>query len=225
MKLSIKSLLGYSIAAQDGDIGILEEFYLDDETLTIRYIVVGTGHWWLGKKVLIPTDLLDPADWALKSFPVNLTRDQIKNSPGIDTEKPVSRQQESELYKHYGNAIYWTPHVFSKSIWGLNGILPATTERVSGKDIESDERRNSELHLRSTRTLSGYRVQGTDGKIGKVEDLIIEDKMWVLHQFVIDTSVWFPGKRLLMSSKCIKEISWDDSIIFVDMSGNDVERA
>ncbi|SHG83956.1 PRC-barrel domain-containing protein [Flavobacterium micromati] len=53
MKQSVNSLLGFSINGTDGEIGKVEEFYFDDQTSTVRYIVVKTGGWLSEKKVLI----------------------------------------------------------------------------------------------------------------------------------------------------------------------------
>lgn len=107
MKRNIKSLIGFTIGATDGEIGKVTEFYFDDETWTIRYLIVETGSWLFGRKVLIsPIALLTP-DWENKIFPINLTKEQIKNSPDIDTERPVSRQQELDMYAHYPWGTYW----------------------------------------------------------------------------------------------------------------------
>ena len=101
MKRSIKSLIGYHIRETNGELGKVDEFYFDDKLWTIRYLIVKTGNWLSEQKVLIsPSALLQP-DWQKEEFPVNLTKEQIKNSPDIDTDKPVSRQQEEKLYAHY----------------------------------------------------------------------------------------------------------------------------
>ena len=99
MKRNIKSLTGFKMGAVDGEIGQVEEFYFDDKTWTIRYIIVNTGSWLSNRKVLISPEAVVNPDWKQKVFPVNLTKDQIKNSPDIDTDKPVSRQQEIKLHE------------------------------------------------------------------------------------------------------------------------------
>src|SRR5687768_10649184 len=113
MKRSIKSLNRYTLAAIDGEIGTVEDFYFDDETLTVRYLIVKTGYWWFGKKILIPTKAVDNPDWESLKFPVNLSKEEVRNSPNIDTEKPVSRQEESELYNHFHWENYWNRGAFS----------------------------------------------------------------------------------------------------------------
>jgi hypothetical protein len=101
MKRSIKSLIGYTLHAADGEIGKVEEFYFDDQRWTIRYLIVRTGSWLLGRKVLISPQALGTTDWDNRAFPTTLTKEQIRNSPDIDTDEPVSRQQEERLYAHY----------------------------------------------------------------------------------------------------------------------------
>jgi sporulation protein YlmC with PRC-barrel domain len=101
MKRNINSLIGYSLEATNGKIGEVEDFYFDDETWTIRYLIVKTGGWLSGRKVLISTDALTKTGELTDSIPVNLTIEQIQNSPDIDTDKPVSRQKEAMLNQHH----------------------------------------------------------------------------------------------------------------------------
>ena len=75
----------------------MHAFFFDDKTWAIRYLVVDTGAWLPGRRVLISPIALGQPDWAGQFFPVKLTMEQVRNSPDIDTDKPVSRQQESLL--------------------------------------------------------------------------------------------------------------------------------
>jgi hypothetical protein len=116
-----------SVWATDGEFGKVDEFYFDDETWTIRYLIVKTGGWLFGRKVLIfPTALKEP-DWENEIFPVNLTKKQIKNNPDIDTERIVSRQQETELYSNYGWPYYGTVGVGFYGGLGLSGMAESRT--------------------------------------------------------------------------------------------------
>ena len=107
MKRSINSLIDYGINAKDGEIGKVKEFYFDDLTWTIRYLVVETGNWLNGRKLLISPQALLTPDWDNEVFPINLTEEKIENSLIIDTEQPVSRQQEIEIYEYFPWANYW----------------------------------------------------------------------------------------------------------------------
>ena len=109
-----KDLDGYTIGAIDTDIGSVGDFYFDDRQWTIRYIVVSTGIIFSGRKVLIsPLALLHPA-WSPLHLYVNLTREQVQNSPSIDLHRPVSRQHEAEHHRHFGWPYYWE----GTGVWG-----------------------------------------------------------------------------------------------------------
>ncbi|MEO6538431.1 MAG: PRC-barrel domain-containing protein, partial [Ferruginibacter sp.] len=66
MERNIKSLTGYTIGATDGEIGNVDEFYFDDKDWIIRYLVVKTGSWLFGRKVLIAPQAVQKIDWELK---------------------------------------------------------------------------------------------------------------------------------------------------------------
>jgi hypothetical protein len=94
---------GYAIAASDGRLGTVSDFLFDDASWGIRWLVVDTGNWLSGRKVLLPAlGQLDPERNALS---VELTMQQVKDSPDIDTDLPVSRQMETNIYDYYG----WSP--------------------------------------------------------------------------------------------------------------------
>ena len=90
MLRSIKQLYGDTLCALDGEIGHVTDFYIDDQTWAVRYVIVDTGSWLTGRSVLISPHALTNFYRDGASRPVNLTREQIKNSPGIDSNKPVS---------------------------------------------------------------------------------------------------------------------------------------
>ena len=86
--------------ALDGDVGTIKDFYFDDDTWTVRYVVVDTGKWLSGRLVLIPLWALHAPDWDQARIPVRLTRAQVQRSPDIDTHRPVSRQAEATSLSH-----------------------------------------------------------------------------------------------------------------------------
>lgn len=219
MKRSIKSLIGFTMGATDGEIGKVKEFYFDDETWTIRYLIVETGGWLFGRKVLIsPIALLAP-NWENEIFPINLTKEQIKNSPDIDTEKPVSHQQELEMYAHYPWGTYWRSDY-------LGSIPPP----ISMYDVILDEQKNNtnkkvqgDPHLRSTEKVTDYIINADYGDIGRVEDFLIDDSSWKIDFIVVDTGNLLPGKKVLISPSWIKDINWDNSEVTVNATVDSVK--
>lgn len=90
MQRSVNSLEGYTISATDGNIGKVSEFYFDDHTWKIRYLVVETGSWLNERKVLIPHSALGLTDWMIESFQINLSMEQIRNSPDTETKNSIT---------------------------------------------------------------------------------------------------------------------------------------
>ena len=122
----------YTIAAIDTDVGTIYDFYFDDQQWVIRYIVVGTGVIFPGRKVLIsPLALRYPA-WSPMHIYVNLTREQIETSPSIDLHKPVSRRHEVEHHKHYGWPCYWQVQVLGArgKLQKRSRMLPVPIRRL-----------------------------------------------------------------------------------------------
>src|ERR1700690_3795184 len=100
MLRNLAKLKGVAIRAKDGEIGTLEQFYFDDESWAIRYLVVNAGDWLGGRLGLVSPLALRQAEWKSKRLDVALTKKQIEDSPPIDAHKPVSRQHEA-LYLGY----------------------------------------------------------------------------------------------------------------------------
>ena len=96
MHRSIRSLYGYVLGATDGNIGKVEQFYFDDKTWKIRDMLVETGNWFSGSEVVISLDSLIKTRWEPGILPITLSKNQVRNSPDIDTVKPLSRLEEDE---------------------------------------------------------------------------------------------------------------------------------
>ena len=77
MLRSVESFYGYEIQAMDGDLGTVHDVYFDDQSWSVMYLVVDTGTWLPGRKVLIFATQIDQPDWASKNLPVELTKDQV----------------------------------------------------------------------------------------------------------------------------------------------------
>ena len=97
-----------AIEASDGEIGTVADLLFDDRTWTTRWLVVSTGNWFLRHNVLLPISALGKPDAKLRQFSVQLTRQQVKDSPDADTDLPISRQVEADVFHHYGANPYWT---------------------------------------------------------------------------------------------------------------------
>jgi sporulation protein YlmC with PRC-barrel domain len=218
MQRSINSLIDYDMGAIDGEIGKVEEFYFDDQAWVIRYLIVKTGSWLFGRKVLIAPAALLKVEWVPGTFPIGITKEQIRNSPDIDTDKPVSRQQEIEMYGHYPWQPYWGSGFYAGALWNVADTPPVIDEKIINQADNKGKIADEDPHLRSTLEVTGYNIHATDGEIGYVKDFIIDDHTWKLEYLVVDTHKWFEGKKVLIDVRHIKEVDWDKSKIFVDVT-------
>ena len=217
MQRDIISLTGYNMEATDGHIGKVEEFYFEDNTWLIRYLILKTGNWFVYRRVLIAPQAIVERGARPGIFPVNLSKEQIRASPDIDTDKPVSRQQDIQLYGHYA----WQRYGGSGFYAGGSAIMdddPIIDEKIMTEADTNDKRSNDDLHLRSTKTIMGYHIHASDGDFGHVSDFIFDDANWQIVYLVVDSHKWFGGKKFLIETATIKEIQWNNSKVIVNIS-------
>lgn len=225
MQRNIKSIINYNLAATDGIVGEVEEFYFDDKSWKILYLVVKTGNWLSGRKVLIAPHALLKQPWQDGFFPVNLTKKQIENSPDIDTDKPVSRQQEIELYGHYQWESYWGSGFYGGGSLGVSMPFPVLDHKVLIEADKKDKHADDDIHLRSTGSITGYHIHTTNGEIGHIIDFIVDDQTWQIKFIVIDTHNWFGGKKVLIPVAHVKEINWSKNKIHLDITSSVVDKS
>ena len=111
---STHDVSGHHIEATDGDIGHVEDFIIDDETWAIRYLIINTQNWWLGKKVLVSPKWIESISWNKSKVFVNLSREAIKQSPEYTEESLLTRDYETRLHRHYNRQGYWVDEPASK---------------------------------------------------------------------------------------------------------------
>lgn len=211
-KLSV--LQGYRLHAQDGVIGRLQQIYFDDESWSVRYLVVKTGSWLLGREVLVVPAMIEGVDEEHKTIDVKLTCEQIEKSPLVDTELPVSRHYEKEYYKYYG----WDPYWLSDPLFDTAPSMPPPLETEPPRLPEHP-------HLRSSAEVLDYHIKALDGDIGHLKDFLLDDQDWTVRYLEIRTGTWLPGKKVLISTPWVETIDWTEQVISVDLSRDKIESA
>jgi len=185
MLINTKELYGGKLAASDGDIGHVKDFYFDDKIWVIRYLVADTGSWLTGRLVLLSPHSFEEYDPRDKTLHVKLSRRQIEDCPSIESHKPVSRQYEIAYYRYYGWPAYWN----GGAMWGLGGypvVMPPS------KDAAMQDRlhhHRDDKHLQSTRAVTGYAIQTVDGTIGRVSGLVVDEKSWEIREMAVETGL------------------------------------
>lgn len=218
MLRNAKELEQFELRARDGKIGHLADFFFDDQHWTVRYLVVDTGTWLDSRKVLISPSAVSRVDWQKRVLALDLTQDQVRHSPSINTEQPVSREHEAALIQYYNWPAYWNNAVFpdagfSLPVVPLIPVAPVThSEPVAATAVHEDH------HLRSVRAVTMDSIEASDGSIGHVDEFLIEDLEWTIRYLVVDTRNWWPGKKVLIAPQWIAKVGWEESEVKVDLT-------
>src|SRR5262249_29761452 len=222
MLINSDKLKGAAITATNGAIGEVRDVYFDDEGWTARYLVVKTGTWLSSREVLISPISIEKVDEVTSQVFVNLTTDQVKHSPDIDTQKPVSRQHETAFMDYYGYPYYWGgPYLWGETAFPATLAMPPAVESQIAAAATARQReaeQSYDKHLRSVNEVNGYYIEATDGEIGHVDDFIIDDEDWAIRFIVVKTGGWLFGKKTLVSPRWIEGISWNESKMFVSLN-------
>ena len=226
MLRNIKDMHGFSLKAKDGEIGKADEFYFDDHTWVIRYLVADTGSWLVDNKVLISPDSIESLNWEREVFQINLTKDQIEQSPKIANDKPVSHQHEINMVNYYGWPNYWAG--MSGPVVGAIHPLPVEVMNKAEREaieVDKQEEPAGDPNLRSTNEVTGYNIQASDGSIGHVEDFLVDDE-WKIRYLIVDTRNWLPGgRKVILSLNWIKDINWTDSSVKVNLTKDQIKNS
>ena len=217
MLRSTNSLIGYAIGATDGDLGKIIDFYFADDTWAIRYLVVKTGGWLSGRKVLLAPVALGEADWQSRTLHANLTMEQVRQSPELDATIPPSRQHERKLYGHYHWPVYWGSGMASGGMF-MPSSTPVSFETRAPTEHVTEEPETGRRHLRSLQDVAGYHIEAVDGPLGHLDDCILDAAAWVVRYLVVDTANWMPGRKVLIAPQWITELSGARSEVTVDLT-------
>ena len=219
-----RELQGVQIHARDGMVGKIDEILFDDEHWTVRYLIADTGSWLNRRQVLLSPLAIGFPDWEANTLHVTLTREQIENSPDVNTDEPVSRQWEASFHGYYGLPFYWG----GLGGWGaysyIGGIIPpsgilATLPQVDPKETDAAK---GDCHLRSSREVTGYRVGAIDKNIGRIDDFIIDDTAWRITYLAVETRTLWPGKKVLLPLDWIGRVMWPDNMVTVNVSSDQI---
>ena len=210
-----------TVTAADGVIGHVQDVFFDDIRWTIRYLVVDTGHWLSGRQVLISPYSVKPLVEAARNIDVRLTRQQVADSPDVDTHMPVSRQHESEVVAYYGYPNYWG----DGGLWEMGGYpyfpvaLPTKEALAVDKAAREAAAASNDGALRSAAHVKGYAIHAIDGSIGHVSDFMFDNETWAIRYFVVDTRNWWPGgKSVLIGVHWVDVIDWAEECVRVKIT-------
>ncbi len=227
MMFKASSMKGYAIQASDGLIGTVSDLLFDDRSWKIRWLVIDTGSFLPGRRVLIHPSAIGQAVHDQEELLVSLSKAQIEASPDIASDQPVSAQMEAHLNDYYG----WDPYWGSLS-FGHGAIAsPLSPPPLIGADLPDEAavaagpRNEGDPHLRSVQACLGYGIVAIDGAIGHAEDFQADDRAWEIRYLIVDTRKWWSGAHVLISPYAILGIDWAGHSIRVELTQSQVRAS
>lgn len=233
MLINVKKLKGYDIQATDGEIGRVDELYFDTESWVVRYLVVNVGNWLMKQQVLLVPQVVQQIDVESERILVTLTREEVKHSPDIETQKTISREKELALHEYYNWQPYWKADLVGTAALGTYPAVPTVPATPIPPRIREDaeaiqrarEENPARNSLESTAEVTGYTIHASDDGIGHVDDFIVDTAVWIIRYLVVDTGAWLPGKRVLISPGWVKSVRWPESEVHVAMSRSSIQNS
>ena len=214
MLRSLRDLIGYQMEGLGDTLGYVRDFYFDDHEWIIRYIVADTHRWLPGRDVLVSPRHAGDADWASRSLKADLTRDQIKQCPGVEEDLPVSKQEKLDI----SDVTLWAPLWYPVGTPVVGMPVPLSA-RIEGEEEEEEPSAKTwDPRLRSAREVIGYAVSTPQDRVAKIHDFVLETDGWLLRYLVADTGGWLSGKSVLIAPLWVERVDWANAEIHVDLT-------
>lgn len=192
----LETLTGSDVIATDGKIGKVSDFLFDDQSWTICYLVVDVASWLTRRDVVLAMTAVEHPHWTKKTVHLHLTKEQVRNSPDVDTEKPVSRQQEIAMMEYFGPLARWADREVG------------APEMATGMKYPVHTREDS--HLRSVWHLADYALWAADGEIGHLKGFIVDEASWHIGYLTVKAGDWLHRHSVLIPTRSVESISWAD---------------
>jgi hypothetical protein len=206
------ALIGRAVAASDGRIGAVKDFLIDDRQ-AVRWMVVDTGQWLPGRKVLIHPSSIAPIHLPPRpalpmlsmgeplAVAVNLTTRQVESSPEAPMDEPVTDELEQHLFDHYG----WDPFWSAPQLGGEPAVLRPAARAVPA---ERPGFADGDRRLGGAGAMKGFAVHATDGEIGSIDNVFIDDVRWSVRYLVVATRGWLSSKLVQIPIDVVEDIDW-----------------
>lgn len=201
----LKHLFGYRVKATDADVGKVEDFFVDDRTWSVRYMLVRTGGLFSGASAVIPAACLDQPNTQTRTIPVKFGKSELE-SLAEATAKPVAEEMRAMAKALYGKADDRRDRGFIRV----------------GCRTNQEEAASS---LRSVRELASYQIETRNGPCGICTDLLADLSEWTAPYMVVNTKEWRPHAHVLAPTTWVSEISWRDMEIEMSTSRDKIQHA
>jgi len=209
----LSALKGLAVVAADGRTGTVKDFLFLDDRWQVRWLVIDTGTWLPGRKVLIHPSAVTDLDFEREEILTPLARRQIEASPNLPENQKLSRDFESSLFAYYGWNPDWRPGFFASTGGAATPAADPMSESID------------DPHLRSFDAVKGYRLRATDGDIGRIENFLIDRTDWSIQYLIVDAGSWLTGKEVLLTPYAVTRIDWLNREILLNVTREQVKSS
>ena len=139
-----QKIAGTTVSGTDGEIGTLEDFYFEEAGWNVRYLLVDTGAWFDGKRVVLSPSAVQ-GDWGLTGVHVNLSRDDVRNSPALaDEATPDIADERLDSVKttsgyhiraRNGEIGHVDDFLIGQDSWRIRYLLVDTSNWIGGRSV------------------------------------------------------------------------------------------
>lgn len=218
MLVQLSDLKGAIVSSCDNEMmGEVKDFYFDDETWTVRYLIIRSGD----KDVIISPFSFRSIDINRKEIKTNLTLKKIQQAPDKDLVRPISKLEEEKLANYYGWPMYWAFAGVAAGVYPPEAVSSPSSPELNQyyqNKYQDLERRIQASSLRSFEEIVGYRIDTGTEKFGQIDDLLVEEDNFMIRYAVVDTVRFFPSKHVLVSSQWIDDVLWNERVFKTSLS-------
>jgi uncharacterized protein YrrD len=139
-----QKIAGATVSGTDGEIGTLEDFYFEEAGWNVRYLLVDTGSWFDGKRVLLSPSAVQ-GGWGRTGVHVNLSREDVRNSPALDDEAmpevaderldSVKTTSGYHIRARNGEIGHVDDFLIGQDSWRIRYLLVDTSNWIGGRSV------------------------------------------------------------------------------------------
>ena len=216
MLLTIRELQTYTVRTADDISAQLEDLYVEDQFWRIRYLVITVGSWLNKQSYLVVPEVITAVDVDSKRLELEITGDQLRDSPPIERHQPISRQYEEALAEHFGWVRYWLPANLL-----AQGLTPVLTPTISQQETVVEATEIEPNSLRSCQELATYKVSASQDASYALLDLALQLDTWQLRFLLLDD---VGDKPQPVSCDFVSRCDWVDQKIFLSISAEQIQN-
>jgi hypothetical protein len=200
-EISAVDLIGCRLIAIDESVGAVRDLVVDTDTWVLRYLVVGADDWAPDHEVLVVPRSLAGIDEVDEEITVDLTAEQVRNSPSLAVDSPVTRDFEENWYRHYGWEDYWSAEIDAEST-----PEPPVPPAPPAEEPFPEEANADLPGLQRLENLRLWGAETRDGKPLHLLDLLIDDADWSIDFLEIELMSDAGSEHCLVGLSLVAEI-------------------